>query len=86
MVDRLPIQDAKEIAVKRGLTQVILIAYDGEKMHCVTYGKSVEDCDQAAQGGDKLKRYLGWPNWQAFPSRVKALMNENKRLKERLNG
>lgn len=73
MPDRLPIQDAKEIAHKRRLRQVILIAWDGERAHCVTYGKSLEDCDQAAQGGEKLKKALGWPNWEAQPSRVKRL-------------
>jgi hypothetical protein len=73
MPDRLPIQDAKEIAHKRGLRQVILLAWDGERSHVVTYGKSIEDCDQAAQGGEKLKKVLGWPNWEAQPSRVKKL-------------
>ena len=74
MPDRLPIQDAKEIAHKRGLRQVILLAWDGELSHVVTYGKSVEDCDQAAQGGEKMKKLMGWPNWKAAPSRVKRLL------------
>ena len=73
MPDRLPILDAKEIAHKRGLRQVILLAWDGERSHVVTYGKSVEDCDQAAQGGEKMKKLMGWPNWEAQPSRVKRL-------------
>ena len=73
MPDRLPIQDAKEIAHRRGLRQVILLAWDGERSHVVTYGKSVEDCDQAAQGGEKMKKLMGWPNWEAEPSRVKKL-------------
>lgn len=70
---RLPIQDAKAIADKRGLRQVILLAWDGVRSHVVTYGKSIEDCDQAAQGGERMKKIMGWPNWEAKPSRVKAL-------------
>ncbi len=73
MPDRLPIQDAKELAHKRGLRQIILLAWDGERSHVVTYGKSIEDCDQAAQGGEKMKKLMGWPNWEASPSRVKKL-------------
>lgn len=73
MPERLPIQDAKEIAHRRGLRQVILLAWDGERSHVVTYGKSLEDCDQAAQGGEKMKKLMGWPNWEASPSRVKKL-------------
>jgi hypothetical protein len=73
MPNRLPIKDAKDLAERRGLRQVILLAWDGERTHCVTYGVSVEDCDQAAQGGEKMKRVMGWPNWEAQPSRVKRL-------------
>jgi hypothetical protein len=79
MPDRLPIQDAKEIAYKRGLRQVILLAWDGERSHVVTYGKTVEDCDQAAQGGEKFKKIMGWPNWEAAPSRVKRLVTALER-------
>lgn len=80
MPERLPIQDAKEIAKRRGLRQVILLAWDGERSHVVTYGDSVEDCDQAAQGGEKMKKVMGWPEWEAFPSRVKKLKALNERL------
>jgi hypothetical protein len=79
MPDRLPIQDAKEIAHKRGLRQVILLAWDGAQSHVVTYGKSIEDCDQAAQGGEKMKKLMGWPNWEAQPSRVKRLTSALER-------
>jgi heterodisulfide reductase subunit C len=73
MPERLPIKDAMDIAHKRGLRQVILLAWDGTLSHVVTYGKSIEDCDQAAQGGEKLKKVMGWPNWEARPARVKKL-------------
>lgn len=84
MPERLPIQDAKELAHRHGLQQVILLAWDGERTHCVTYGKSVEDCDQAAQGGEKVKKVMGWPNWEAQPSRVKRLSAQVKTLRAAL--
>jgi hypothetical protein len=85
MPDRLPIQDAKELAHKRGLRQVVLLAWDGERTHVVTYGKSIEDCDQAAQGGEKMKKLMGWPNWEAEPSRVKRLRALNSEMLAALN-
>lgn len=84
MPDRLPIQDAKEIAHRRGLRQVILLAWDGQRSHVVTYGKSLEDCDQAAQGGERMKKLMGWPNWEAQPSRVKKLSSQVKQLRAAL--
>ncbi len=84
MPERLPIQDAKELAHKRGLRQVILLAWDGSRSHVVTYGKSEEDCDQAAMGGAKMKKLMGWPDWNQEPSRVKRLRTENKKLRARV--
>jgi len=59
----LPISAAKKFAVENDCTQVIVLAFDATgATHVVTYGKSAEDCRQAAQGGNKLKReFLGWP-------------------------
>lgn len=74
MPDRLPIRAAKDVATIYHCRQVILCAWDGERTHVVTYGQTVEDCDQAAQGGDRIKEALGWPeSLNAVPSRVKAL-------------
>jgi hypothetical protein len=51
----------------------------------VTYGKTLEDCDQAAQGGNKIKKTLGWPEelCSAEPSRVKKLKKEIEELKKK---
>lgn len=73
-----------EIAHKRGLRQIILLAWDGDLSHVVTYGKSIEDCDQAAQGGEKMKKLMGWPNWEAQPSRVKKLTKVLEACREHL--
>jgi hypothetical protein len=74
MPKRIPITAAKHLAQEFDLKQVILFAWDGKQQHCVTYGASIEDCDQAAQGGNRLKAHLGWPeSLMAEPSRVKKL-------------
>ncbi len=52
MVDRIPISAAKTVAEKYGLSQVILLGYDGEKAHVVTYGKTKKDCASAAKAQD----------------------------------
>ena len=80
---RLPIESAKSIAQKYNLRQVILCAWDGETTHIVTYGKSVEDCAQAATGGNILKQKWGWPECNDQPSRVKTLEQENALLRKR---
>lgn len=87
MPARLPVAVAKRVAEAHDLQQVILLAFDGKLTHVVTYGKSVEDCDQAAQGGDKLKAALGWTDTApALPSRVKRLTAENQSLRDENKG
>ena len=82
MPARVPIAAAKGVARSYGLRQVILAAWDGERTHVVTFGVSIEDCDQAALGGNKIKKALGWPeDANCLPSRVKALQAELARLK-----
>ena len=74
MPKRIPISAAKGLAQKFGLRQVILVALDEENIaHVVTYGKSLEDCRLAAEGGNNLKRHMGWPEelCSAVPRRIK---------------
>ena len=74
MPKRIPIEAARRIAKEYDCRQVIIVAWDGKLTHCVTFGKSITDCDQAAQGGNRIKKALGWPeSLRAEPSRVKAL-------------
>lgn len=60
----VPIVAAKAIAETYGKNQVIIIAWDkGHNItHVTTYGHSVIDSAQAGQGGNKLKKALGWPD------------------------
>lgn len=74
MPKRIPISQAKAFAIANDLKQVIIAAWDGELTHIVTYGDTVEACAQAASGGNKIKKALGWPaDLDAEPSRVSAL-------------
>ena len=52
MTKRIPIKTAKEVAEKHGLRQVLLIGFDGDSVHVVTYGKTKSECALAAQAQD----------------------------------
>lgn len=60
---RIPVSAAKAIAKKYSQNQVILVTFDKteNRTHVVTYGTSLEECKQAAQGGNFVKKALGWP-------------------------
>lgn len=77
---RLPVKAAKDVSEAYSLRQVILLAWDGELTHVVTYGKSADDCAQAAAGGNILKQKWGWPECNDQPSRVKKLEAEISKL------
>ena len=49
---RIPVATAKHVAEKHGLRQVLLIGWDGEHVHVITYGKTKADCDAAAKAQD----------------------------------
>ncbi len=55
MPKRIPIATAKEVAEKHDLKQVLLIGWDGELIHLVTYGKTKADCKIAAKAQDFWK-------------------------------
>ena len=83
---RIPIKEAKEIGIKNGYNQVIITAWDinTNTTSVCTWGKSMEDCDQAAEGGNFVKKALGWPEklTNEKPSRVKKLERETTQLRE----
>lgn len=87
MPKRVPIKTAREIGKQHGLSQVILLGWDGERTHVVTWGNTVEDCDQAALGGDRVKEALGWPAGLLGdkPSRVKKMEAQIAELKKQLS-
>jgi hypothetical protein len=71
----IPIKSARDIAHAFDKDQVIIVAWDKThgKTHVTTYGKTVEECEQAAKGGNLVKRALGWPEDQcnAEPKRAR---------------
>ena len=78
---RIPVKAAKEFAEKHEKDQVIVVSWSKKdnKTWVTTYGNTQEDCDQAAQAGNHMKReLLNWPESHcvAEPSRVKNLKNK----------
>ena len=73
---RIPIKIATQISKEYGQTQVIIVTWDkaNNRQHVVTYGKSMEDCKQAARGGNFVKKARGWPDEEcnAVPARAKT--------------
>lgn len=57
----MPVYAAERVAVEFHCRQVIVVAWDGERTHVVTFGHTADDSDQAAQGGNFVKTALGWP-------------------------
>lgn len=55
MPKRIPISTAKQVAEKHDLQQVLLIGFDGERVHIVTYGNTKENCVKAAKAQEFWK-------------------------------
>jgi hypothetical protein len=49
---RIPVSAAERVARDHGLKQCLLIGWDGEMAHVVTYGATPDDCAQAAKAQD----------------------------------
>jgi hypothetical protein len=60
----IPISVAKEISEKYDKSQVIIATFDKMHLmtHITTYGQSISDSEEAAQGGNFIKSALGWPD------------------------
>lgn len=48
----ISVSEAKRVAEAHGLKQCLLIGWDGERVHVVTYGKTKADCEAAARAQD----------------------------------
>lgn len=49
---RIPVSAARDVVEQHGLTQCLLIGWDGQQVHVVTYGKTKADCEAAAKAQD----------------------------------
>lgn len=84
---KIPIKALKEFAHKYGLTHIIMLSHDidGKSDHIATYGRTTEQCSQAADFGNKLKDAMGWPkSLHAQPSRVIELQKRVKELEAKI--
>lgn len=57
----LPVSAAERLATEHGQHQVIVLCWDGQRTHVVTWGDTPETAAQAAEAGNRIKRFLGWP-------------------------
>lgn len=71
----IPLAAARAFMKAWNKDQVIILTWD--KAHgrtsVTTYGRTVDDCVQAADGGNKMKKVMGWPDelCHAKPARAK---------------
>lgn len=49
---KIPVSAAMKVAKQFGLQQCLLIGWDGEQTHVVTYGETKADCAVAAKAQD----------------------------------
>ncbi len=72
---RIPISAAKGISKQYNVPEVVIFAYDPDTgiQHVTTYGKTKDQCIDAAKAGNYLKKSLGWSEdkCHAEPSREK---------------
>ncbi len=58
MPSRIPIAEAKRVAESQKCKQVVLLAWDGDLVHIVTYGVDKKECKEAAKSGKALRAWL----------------------------
>ena len=81
----IPIKALKVISQKYSYDHIICFATKGKMQYVATFGRTIEECDQAAQFGDILKDALGWPeSLHTAPSRVRQLQKRIKELEAQL--
>lgn len=89
---RVPIAVARRVAAETGATQVVLILRCSEQLepgvghdvtHVVTYGKSLQDCALAAEAGNNVKRWMGWPDEMCHdvPARVRRMQKRKRKVR-----
>lgn len=72
MPKRVPVAAAKAAAEKYDLRQVILVGWDGDLVHIVTYGKTKADCALAARAQDFWKGHIREFSFKGEPPKEKA--------------
>lgn len=59
---KIKIEEAKRLALELGYSEIIIYGYDENSgiEHVTTYGITKDNCKNAANKGNKIKRTLGW--------------------------
>jgi len=84
-LNSIPVSTLQALAETLQLRQVILVAWDGDTTHVVTYGGTAEDSANAAAGGNRVKTMLDWPaSLQSESPKVAALEKELADLKAKM--
>lgn len=82
---KIPVTRLKQMSKDFGLDHIIVFATGNKKMFIATYGRTVEECSEAADFGNRLKDVMGWPeSLHQQPSRVKRLQLRVKELEAEL--
>ncbi|MEW5833611.1 MAG: hypothetical protein AB1832_00985 [Pseudomonadota bacterium] len=55
------IETAESLCRANGLHQVIVLSFDGTTTTVTTFGLTDQDSATAAEAGNRIKRWLGWP-------------------------
>jgi hypothetical protein len=84
---KVPIKSVRNIGKEFGFDQVIVLSFSRKDgvTNVATWGKTTNDCDEAAQGGNYIKKeILNWPDnyCQTEPNRVTKLKREIKELRK----
>ncbi len=79
MPESVPIEAAQQVADAHGLSQVILLGWDGVRVHVVTYGTTVADSMVAAEGGNRIKESFSWPT-----ELCEAMSAKERELRDRI--
>lgn len=81
----VPVDALKVLCDEQNLKIAVLLGWDGDLNHVVTYGETVSQSDHAATYGNTLKKQLGWSDDLQMPSpKVTALVEENEGLKAKI--
>lgn len=84
-IKKIPISKAKEIA-QFGYDEVIIVGcqYADGIQHVTTYGKSQAACENAAIGGNEVKKLLKWPEEMCNAKPPRQKKNEKMGKLEKL--
>lgn len=85
-MSKIPVKALKDLANTYGLDRVVVFATNANTQFVSTYGRTVEECSEAADFGNLLKDALGWPaSLHQQPSRVKRLQKRIEELEQQLH-